>query len=103
MADRHQLDRIEHELRALRLQGNQQTALLVAILAGEQIVANTLDSVIADLNTNTNAVSARLDHLIAQIGDSVTADQAAALQSISDHLKALGQDPANPVPTAPAA
>lgn len=65
-------------------------------------MANTLDTIIADLNTNTNAVSARLDKLIAEIGDSVTADQAAALQAVSDHLKALGQDPSNPVPTPPA-
>lgn len=102
MAD-HQLERIERELQAIKLEQAQQTALLIALLAGERIVANTLDAVIADLNANTNAVSARLDKLIAEIGDSVTPDQTAALQAVSDHLKALGQDPAVPVPAAPAA
>lgn len=101
MAERHQLDRIEHELQALKIQSDQQTALLVAILNGERTLSTSLDTVIADLNANTNAVSARLDILIAEVGDAVTPAQTAALQAISDHLKALGQDPANPVPAAP--
>ena len=68
-----------------------------------QIVATQLDQIITDLNANTNAVSARLDRIIAQLGDKVTPDQLAQLQAVSDHLKALGQDPADPVPTVPAA
>lgn len=98
------------EVRALRadvatvkLQSAQQTALLSALIAGQQVMANTLDSVISDLNTNTNTVAARIDALIAQIGDNVTPAQTATLQAISDHLKALGANPTTPVPPVPSA
>lgn len=95
------LDDILKKLNAIELRQNHHTALLSAIITGGQIVATQLDQIISDLNTNTNAVSARLDKIIAQLGDAVTPDQLAQLQAVSDHLKALGQDPANPVPTVP--
>lgn len=96
------LDDILDKLNAIELRQNHHTALLGALITGEQIVATQLDQIIADLNTNTNAVSARLDRIIAQLGNTVSPDQIAQLQAVSDHLKALGQDPANPVPTVPA-
>lgn len=66
-------------------------------------MATQLDTLIQALNDNTNAVAARLDKLIAEVGDTVTPAQLTELQAVSDHLKALGQDPQNPVPTPPPA
>jgi uncharacterized coiled-coil protein SlyX len=66
-----------------------------------------LNSIIADLNANTNTVAAKQDKLIAEIaaltaaGQPATPEQIAQLQAISDHLKALGADPAAPVPPVP--
>lgn len=65
-------------------------------------MASQLDTLIQSLNDNTNAVSARSDKLISELGDAATPEQIAELQAVSDHLKALGQDPENPVPAAPA-
>ena len=65
-----------------------------------------LDDIIASLNANTNLVAARLDAVIAQITNATTSTQLAELQAISDHLKALGTDPATTaaaLSTAPAA
>lgn len=64
-------------------------------------MANELDAVIASLNANTNTVATRIDNLIAALaasGQAPTPEQLAELNTISDHLKALGADPANPVP-----
>ncbi len=99
------LDDIMKKLTAIELRQNHHTALLGAIITGEQIVATQLDQIITDLNDNTNAVSARIDRLTAAIqnqGNTITPDQLAELQAVSDHLKTLGQDPANPVPSVPA-
>lgn len=64
----------------------------------------TLEDLITSLNDNTNAVATHLDKLTAELaaaGQAPTAGQLATLQAISDHLKALGSDPANPVPATP--
>lgn len=57
---------------------------------------------IADLtaafNDETNVLAAKLDALIAGGADDVTPEQIAGLQAISDRLKALGADPAQPIP-----
>ncbi|HEY6117003.1 MAG TPA: hypothetical protein VI172_13695, partial [Candidatus Dormibacteraeota bacterium] len=84
MAEPTQLDRIEGKLATIELEQRQQTALLVAIVTGGQLVATQLDTLIQTLNDNTNAVSARIDKLIAEIGNQVTPDQLAALQAVSD-------------------
>lgn len=83
----------------------EQNCLLLE--QNERLIKMALDlnQVISDLNTNTNAVSARLDKLIADLaaaGQAPTAEQLASLQAISDHLKAMGQDPAAPIPAPPA-
>ena len=60
-----------------------------------------LDDIISALNDNTNTVAARLDKLVqelAQNSQAPSAGQLASLQSIADHLKALGADPTNPIP-----
>lgn len=88
-----QLDRIED--------------LLQQLLEGQDISMSQIDDVITALNTNTNAVAARLDQMIAEIAadkaSTVSAAQLASLTAISDHLKTLGSDPAAPVPTPPPA
>lgn len=61
----------------------------------------TLDDIITSFDTETNVISARLDKLMAELtaaGQAPTPTQLAQLQAISDRLKALGADPANPIP-----
>lgn len=68
----------------------------------ERIMATLVD-IIASLNNNTNAVAVRMDALLSQLslsGKAPTQEQLDSLQAISDHLKQLGADPANPVPPA---
>jgi len=63
----------------------------------------TLADIITALNDNTNAVATRMDALLAEIaaaGAAPTQAQLDSLQAISDHLKQLGANPANPVPPA---
>lgn len=102
---RHLEERIELlRLDLARVEGaSNLTNLLLATLnqTGHRIMSQ-LDEIISALNDNTNAVAARLDHLIAQLqsaSQAPTPGQLAELQSISDHLKAMGQDPAAPLPT----
>jgi hypothetical protein len=71
---------------------------------GNRLTMAALDDLITALNDNTNAVGTRLDKLTAEIaaaGAAPTPAQLAELQAVADHLKALGADPANPVPAAP--
>lgn len=62
-------------------------------------MADKFDDLIAAFNDGTNAVAARIDRLIASLGNNASDAQIAELTAISTHLKELGQDPANPVPT----
>lgn len=91
---------------------------LGTLAAQERHLMKTVSDVqqlVTDLKTNTDAVAAKVDaqtqaiaDLKAQIaaGSPVTQEQldaiAAGLQPISDHLKAMGTDPTNPLPPAPA-
>lgn len=95
------LDDVMAALGRLELKANQHGALLQRLINGENLMATQLDALISALNDNTNAVAARIDKLISELGDVVTPTQLAELQTVSDHLKALGQDPGNPVPPAP--
>lgn len=97
------LDDVMATLSRIELRLNQHGATLQRLVSGENLMASQLDAFIAALNDNTNAVSARIDRLIAQLGNVVTPAQLTELQAVSDHLKALGQDPTNPVPTPPPA
>lgn len=100
------LRRIEDHLIELRLEVAHVAREVDTLLQRQKRMANKLDDVITALNDNTNAVSARLDKLLAELaasGDAPTPEQIASLQAISDHLKALGADPSNPVPTPPVA
>lgn len=95
------LDDVMAVLGRIELRLNQHGGLLNRLITGEQLMGTQLDTLITNLNDNTNAVAARIDRLIAQLGDVVSPTQLAELQAVSDHLKTLGQDPGNPVPPAP--
>lgn len=98
------LDDVMAALSRIELRLTQQEAALGRLVAGENLMATQLDTLIQSLNDNTNAVSARIDRLVATIGNQdnqVTPAELAELQALSDHLKALGQDPQNPVPPVP--
>ncbi len=63
-----------------------------------------VQELVTAMNTATNAIAARIDKLIARIGDvGMTAEEATTvkteLSELSGHLQALGADPENPVPT----
>lgn len=70
---------------------------------GRSIMAK-LEDLVTQLNDETNAVSARIDKIAADLAAAQAAGQAPsqasldALQSISDRLKVLGSDPAAPIP-----
>jgi hypothetical protein len=78
-------------------------ATLHVLLERIHLMATTLADLIATLKTNTDAVSARLDRLVASLQNVATPDQLAELQALSDHMAAMGTDPANPVPSLPPA
>lgn len=69
---------------------------------------SALDDLTAAIDAETNAVASRLDALKAELaaavaaGQAPTAEQLAKLSAISDRLKSLGSDPAQPIPPAPA-
>ena len=80
---------------------------------GVRIMADvaSIKKLVSDLNDETNAVAAKLDAETAEIkrlsdiiaaGGTVTAEDLQAiqdgLQPISDRLKSLGADPAQPIP-----
>lgn len=76
-------------------------ALLIGL--GEKMDADTL-ALIKKFDDATSAIAARLQKLIdlaAANGSATEAQIRAALQPDLDKLTALGQDPANPVPTTP--
>lgn len=70
-------------------------------------MANAIDQLRDDFRTNTDAVAARIDTILAQLN--ATADNTASeatladLKVISDHLRALGTSPTQPVPPLPPA
>ena len=105
------MDRLEASiaevLTAVQQARNSGTSHSQLIIERLRTVANNIDSLRDDFRTNTDAVSVRIDKLIAQIvasGDNTaSAETLADLQTISAHLKALGTDPNNPVPTLPPA
>jgi septal ring factor EnvC (AmiA/AmiB activator) len=100
------LDRIEELLVAMLSKADNERARENAhyrqILERLNTMANQIDTLRDALRDNTDAVSARIDALIAEIqatGDNTaSAATLADLQAISDHLKQLGTNPANPVP-----
>lgn len=58
------------------------------------------DEALADLDTATNEVAARLDELADQI-ETVDAGVAAQIRTRAERLRTLAADPANPVPEDP--
>lgn len=87
------------ELRALEHLGHQLVTLAQQTKAGIATMNQQITDLIAQFNTATNDVAARIDRILAAIGNQVDPAQVAELTAIKDHLVLLGQDPANPVPT----
>jgi hypothetical protein len=96
---------IQEVLSAVQHARNAATGHSQLIIERLRTVANNLDQLRDDLRTNTDAVSARIDKILAEIqatGDNTaSAETLADLQTISAHLKAMGTDPTNPVPDLP--
>jgi ABC-type transporter Mla subunit MlaD len=91
---------------------DQIFAQLEALMA----TVNSVKQLVSDLNDETNAVAAKVDAQTAAIADlkaKIAAGSpatqedldaiAAGLVPISERLKALGADPTEPIPPAPAA
>jgi ABC-type transporter Mla subunit MlaD len=91
---------------------DQIFAQLEALMA----TVNSVKQLVSDLNDETNAVAAKVDAQAAAIADlkaKIAAGSpatqedldaiAAGLAPISERLKALGADPTEPIPPAPAA
>ena len=63
-----------------------------------------LEDLVSALDTETNAIAAKLDKLQSELSAAIANGQApkpetlAALSAISDRLKSLGADPAQPIP-----
>lgn len=74
------------------------TATLRTIKQGFKRMSDSIALLISAFNDGTNAVAARIDRLIAGQANTASPEQLTEMQAISDHLKALGQDPSNPVP-----
>ena len=65
--------------------------------------AQDFSNLVTRLNTDTNALAAKIDALVAKLSDSglSAAEETQALADLSavaDRLEVLGADPANPVP-----
>lgn len=97
----HRLAELDHRVRMLE----ERVAHLTRTLERYEAMALNLSQLIVDLNDNTNAVAARLDKLAADLaaaqGGAVTDAQLEELQAIAGHLKAMGTDPNNPIPSPP--
>lgn len=76
-------------------------AKLDAIIAKQEQLMSKVDDLISDFDTATNAIEKELADLRLQAGQAITDDQIAKLGSLRDRLRALGADPANPVPPPP--
>lgn len=81
------------------------TVILIHQLISQRKIMATFDEVISQIDTAATAAGQRVDALISSIkanGQVLTAEQEAEASAIVAHLTALGADPANPVPAAPA-
>jgi len=91
-------------LQALLLQHHTQRVLLwidqaieIHLLEGkEEMIDPKVAALITQFDEATNKIAARIQKLIDAGG--LSADSEAALQSVVNNLKSLGQDPENPVP-----
>ena len=58
-----------------------------------------INATIQELNDATTSISNRIQSIIAAEGNNVSSDSLTELQAVADQLKALGADPANPIPS----
>jgi chromosome segregation ATPase len=81
----------------------QLTTLTVALAASIQKIAtmeehmSQTDDAVAELNTATNDLAARIDAILSNEA-SLDANTASELRAVRDRLQGLAADPANPVP-----
>jgi archaellum component FlaC len=108
------LDRILKQGEHLMADATRVTVALQTLSDTTNQLADVVDTVIADDKTREDALRQQIDDLKAQLaaGDAVTQAQlddlgnqitskTEALQAVSDHLKLIGTDPAQPVPPVP--
>ena len=94
-------------LKRLFGRGGRLEAKLDRLLVLQEQTEMTLEELVTAMDAETNAVAAKMDKLSADLAAAHAAGQApkpetiAALSAISDRLKALGADPATPIPPAP--
>jgi chromosome segregation ATPase len=92
----------DHALRITNLEA-QLTTLTVALAASIQKITtmeehmSQTDDAVAELNTATNDLAARIDAILANEA-SLDANTASELRAVRDRLQGLAADPANPVP-----
>jgi hypothetical protein len=91
------IERIEYLVRGVVTMLHKEGAQLMAF-------KQDIDTLVAQINSETDQIASRIDGLAAQLksGGTSAADQTAItseLTQISTRLKSLGSDPANPIPT----
>lgn len=93
------LERIDERLARVEPLLHRLEALGVQILTGVTMANQALENLITQINDATNAIAARIDRLTNDLQNVATPEQLTELTALRDQLVALGQDPANPVPT----
>jgi len=77
-------------------------AVLLSIKESLMALSDDLTALVSQIDTATNLVADRLAALTAQIKNSMTDDEVSSLktslQGEIDKLKAMGQNPENPIP-----
>jgi len=93
------------ELRVISLEMSRQTALIQTISEKVEAMHAETKQLVVELNDATNVLAAKLDTLIANAAEGLTKEEAVAhnaeLTALRDHLRAMGADPANPLPPTP--
>lgn len=97
---RAQLEALTATVSGLRELLVQVAADVIQVKNGVTMANAQITQLISDFNSETNAIGARIDRLIAGLTDVATPEQVAELRALSDRLTTLGQDPTTPIPPA---
>ena len=92
----------DHDRRLAALEAQQSTstvalAALVQMITNLEVRMSQTEDAVAELNTETNNLAARLDAILAREA-SLDSTVAGEIREVSSRLKGLAADPANPVP-----
>lgn len=93
------LERVDATLARIEPLLARLEGLGMQILTGVTMANQALENLITQIDGATNAIAARIDRLTTDLQNVATPEQIAELTTLRDQLVALGQDPANPVPT----